>query len=325
MNRHITENIMTGYNRKRLKAASDADKRRSALYLRLPELESIDKEIKLTGIRLSKLVLAGEGDLKEQGIKLRVRLDELKERKKKIFKDNAIPANYLEPVYSCNKCSDTGYTPDGKRCSCFNKQIISELYRLSNMSAMLEKENFDTFDINVFENIKKPGESMTPRQNMYLLLDICEDFCQNFDSQETSLLFYGGTGLGKTFMCNCIAKYLMDNRRTVMYQTAFSLFEIIENHKFNRQTETEENRISYEMMFDSDLLIIDDLGTEIANSFTNAELFNILNARMISNKRSVISTNLSMEKLGANYSDRIMSRIFSKFLTCKFIGKDLRL
>lgn len=324
MKKQIIESIMTNYNKKRLKAAKDAEVRQEELYERVPNFENIDKQIKLLSIKLSKLILSNNENMNEEVIKLREDIECFKREKKEMLKKYSIPENFLEYDYECKKCNDTGYTTDGKRCKCFNKQIIDYLYKMSNIVHMLNKENFDTFDINVFSNEPYNNEIYTPKQNMYNILETCEDFCNNFDRVNMNLLFYGGTGLGKTFMCNCIAKALIDLEKTVLYQTAFNLFEILENHKFNRLNETEENRINYNLMFESELLIIDDLGTEFNNSFTNAELFNIINERLISDKKTIISTNLSLEQLAETYSDRIMSRVFNNYIAHKFYGKDLR-
>jgi DNA replication protein DnaC len=315
---------MSNYSKKRLKAARDADIRKEELYERVPNLEEVDKEISLLSIKLSKLFLIKSENMEEEIIKLKARIEDLKSQKLELYRKYNIPDNFLEHDYECKKCKDTGYSSDGKRCTCFNKQIINYLYKLSNMIYMINKENFNTFDINVFSNEPYENEKYTPKQNMYNILDTCENFCENFDKINMNLLFYGGTGLGKTFMCNCIAKELIDREKAVLYLTAFNLFEILENHKFNRQNETEENRMKYNMMFESELLIIDDLGTEFNNSFTNAELFNIINERLITDKKTIISTNLSLEQLAQNYSDRIMSRVFNNFAPLKFYGKDLR-
>lgn len=315
---------MSDYNKKRLKAFKDADIRKEELYERVPNLEETDRNVHLLSIKLSKLILSNPENLQDEVKKLRGNIDELKKDKKEMYKKYNIPENFLDYDYECKKCNDTGYTADGKRCKCFNKQIINYLYKMSNIVHMLDKENFDTFDINVFSNEPYNNEIYTPKQNMYNILETSEDFCNNFDKTNMNLLFYGGTGLGKTFMCNCIAKTLIDMEKTVLYQTAFNLFEILENHKFNRLNETETNRINYNLMFESELLIIDDLGTEFNNSFTNAELFNIINERLITDKKTIISTNLSLEQLAETYSDRIMSRVFNNFIAHKFYGKDLR-
>ena len=324
MNKQIIENIMTDYNKKRLRAAHEADKKKEKLYAALPRLSEIDKQMKLLSISLSKSFLSHPEDLNLQVKKLRKEIEELKKERQSIYEENNIPKDYLEIEYECKKCSDTGYTADGKKCSCFKRQIINNLFQMSNMVNMLQKENFNTFDINVFSNEIYKNEKLTPRQNMYYVLEISQDFCSNFNETNMNLLFFGGTGLGKTFMCNCIANELLNKEISVLYQTSFSLFETIENHKFNKQNETEENLMNYNMIFDCDLLIIDDLGTEVSNSFTNAELFNIINERMITDKRTIISTNLSLEQLRDTYSDRITSRIFNNFVPLKFYGKDLR-
>lgn len=325
MNKQILENLMTEYNKKRLKAAHNADVRKEKLYERLPELEEIETQIKLLSIKLSKLLLLRPDDLEEQIISVKKEIEDYKSKRDEVYKDYDIPKNYLEIQYECSKCNDTGFLKNGSKCSCLNKQIINNLYNMSNMVHMLKRENFDTFDISVFSNETYKNEKLTPKQNMYNILQASEDFCNNFYKTNVNILFYGGTGLGKTFMCNCIAKSLIDREISVLYQTAFSLFEIVENHKFNKQIETEQNRIYYNMIFDCDLLIIDDLGTEFNNSFTNAELFNIINGRLITEKKTIISTNLSLEQLAETYSDRIVSRVFSSFASLKFYGKDLRL
>ncbi|MDW5299395.1 MAG: ATP-binding protein [Sedimentibacter sp.] len=324
MNKQIIENIMTEYNRKRLKAAHESDLKKEKLYDKIPRLEEIEKQIKLLSISLSRLFLSNPVNLQEQILNIKEEIEYLKKQRKEIYEQYNIADNYLEIEYECDKCNDTGYTPDGKKCSCFNRQIINNLYTMSNMVHMLKKENFDFFDISVFSNEIYKSEKLTPKQNMYYILEICEDFCCNFHETNMNLLFYGGTGLGKTFMCNCIANSLINMEISVLYQTAFSLFEIIETHKFNKQNETEENKINYNMIFECDLLIIDDLGTEVSNSFTNAELFNIINERLITEKKVIISTNLSFEQLRETYSDRIMSRVINNFAPLKFYGKDLR-
>lgn len=324
MNKQIIDNIMIDYNKKRLKAAHDADVKKEKLYEKIPLLEEIETSIQLSSIKMSKLFLLKPQDLAEQLESLKNEIERLKKQRKEVYLKNNIPEDYLKTEYECMKCNDTGYLPDGKRCSCLNKQIINNLYSMSNMSKMLEKENFNTFDINIFSNETFKNEKLTPRQNMYYILEISEDFCYNFNDTNMNLLLYGSTGLGKTFMCNCIANALISKEISVLYQTAFSLFEIIENHKFNKQNETEENRINYNMIFECDLLIIDDLGTEVGNSFTNAELFNIINERLITNKKTIISTNLSLEQLRDTYSERITSRVFNGFVPLKFYGDDLR-
>ena len=163
-----------------------------------------------------------------------------------------------------------------------------------------------------------------PRENMVNISSICEGFVSNFkENNEENLLFYGTTGLGKTFMCNCIAKALLDKNKIVIYQTAFKILEIIERRRFGR----DENRFDdfqYNLLFDADLLIIDDLGTELSNAFTNAEVFNIVNTRLINGTKTIISTNLTPKEISETYTDRVFSRVLEKFIPLRFYGPDLR-
>lgn len=324
MKNNIIKKIMTNYDRKRFKSLADLDERKNEIYELIPECKEIDKKVSLLSIDMSKMLISKPENYQKQLETLRNNVRDLKKRKQIIFEKNNIPLDFLIPIYECNKCNDTGYLESGKRCSCFNQQIIGYLYKMSNMNYMLEKENFETFDLSVFSDKAYNDERLTPRQNMMRILGICENFFVDFDKSNSNLLFFGSTGLGKTFMCNCLAKALIDRGKTVIYQTAFKILEIVEEHKFNKQHEDVLNKENYNLLFSTDLLIIDDLGTELINSFTNSELFNIINSRLISGKSTVISTNLSMEQLANTYSDRIISRVFNKYISCKFYGNDLR-
>ena len=195
---------------------------------------------------------------------------------------------------------------------------------MSNISRMLEKENFTTLDTSIFSSEKDPESNISPQQNMLQIVSICESFILDFDKDNgENLLFYGDTGLGKTFMCNCIAKSLLDKGHLVIYQTAFKMFEIIEEYKFHNINNS-ISKENYNNLFECDLLIIDDLGTELTNTFTVSELFMILNTRLLNKKKTIISTNFSLSKLAETYTERISSRIFDKFTLVKFVGKDLR-
>lgn len=324
MNDSILKNIRAEYDQKQFKAMNELDKRRDKLYNHFPEIRQIDEDIAMLSIKLSKIILTKPDNIEEQVMKLKENIEELKKERNDIYTKNKISKNYLKPKYVCSLCKDTGYLEDGKRCKCYKQRIIEVLYNMSNIKEMIKKENFNVFNINVFSNNKYKDEEVTPRQNMYTILATCEDFCENFDKTLNSMLFYGGTGLGKTFMCNCIANELLNRGKTVIYQTSSNLIEIVENHKFNKIEETAFNRENYKFLFECDLLIIDDLGTELVNSFTNSELFNIINSRMTMGKKMIISTNLTLDQLAATYSDRIVSRIFNEFAICYFYGKDLR-
>lgn len=316
--------ILVSYQKKRDKAESELEFRKNDVYSQIPEFKKLDDEISKVGLQLAKLVLQNPSNKENIILESKKKMDSLKKQKEELLTKYKVPNGYLEVQHNCNICKDKGFLDNGHKCNCLKQEIINEAYKMSNISRMLEKENFTTLDTSIFSSEKDPGSNISPQQNMLQIVSICESFILDFDKDNgENLLFYGDTGLGKTFMCNCIAKSLLDKGHLVIYQTAFKMFEIIEDYKF-KNADSHISKENYENLFDCDLLIIDDLGTELTNSFTNSELFNILNTRLLSGKKTIISTNLSPMQLGSNYAQRIFSRIFDRFKMVKFIGKDLR-
>ena len=316
--------ILVSYERKRDKAESELEYRIKDVYSQIPEIKSIDDEVSKIGLELAKLVLLNPQDKDSIIAQSKDKMHELKLKKEELLNRYNVPNGYLDLQHSCNVCKDKGFLQNGHKCNCLKQEIINEAYKMSNLSRMLENQNFNNINTNIFSDEIFEDSNISPRQNFLQIVSTCESFVFNFDrDNDENLLFYGDTGLGKTFMCNCIAKSLLDRGHLVIYQTAFKMFEIIEDYKF-KNSENHISKDNYDNLFDCDLLIIDDLGTELTNSFTNSELFNILNTRLLTGKKTIISTNLSPMQLGSNYAQRIFSRIFDRFKMVKFIGNDLR-
>lgn len=324
MKQEIINEIKKDYQRKRLRSLEELEIRKSEIYDMLPRIKEIDKDIAKLSIELSRIVFTKPDNLISMLKDLRETIEVLKEERLYILNKRKIPDIYMREVHSCSKCKDTGYTSKGEMCSCYKQNIINSLYNMSGLGNLLKKENLDTFDLSRFDDVQYGKEKLTPRENIKVILKDSIEYIDNFEKHENNILFYGGTGVGKTFMCNCIARELISKGIIVLYQTAFRMFETISEHKFNRNSESFENKDNFSMIYDSDLLIIDDLGTESINSFTITELFNIINTRLITGKKTIISTNLSLEKLSETYTDRIMSRVMSLYNVYKFYGKDIR-
>jgi len=318
---HVNE-ILKDYERKRMTNSRKKELRIKEVYEKIPRIREIDSEINRTGISMSRALLNGVGNPEEILENLKIKLEKLKQEKAILLTENNIPMSYLDDEYDCTRCHDRGYMSNGTRCVCFKQQLINYAFSMSNLSNVLEKENFHTFNINIFSDKPYEDESVTPRENMMAILNVSEGFVINFDQEnDENLLFYGSTGLGKTFLINCISKALLNKGKMVVYQTAFKLVEILENMRFGEKA---SSRDQYNLIFEADLLVIDDLGTEMTNSFTNSELFNIINSRLLANKKTIISTNLSPKEIIERYDDRIFSRLFSKFSILHFYGHDLR-
>lgn len=324
MNSEILKQILNELERRRDNALYEQRMRQEEVYLKVPEIKEIDAQISKTGFLIAKAVLNNPENYMEYIEKIQKDMEKLKMKKAVLLTENNIPLEYLDVNFQCNVCKDTGYLSDGQRCNCLKQALINRAYKMSNLENVLKKENFKTFKIDIFPDKAFAGERLTPRENMLNILSISEGFVSNFDNNNgENLLFYGTTGLGKTFMCNCIAKSLLDKNKIVIYQTAFKILETIENHRFRRDESQFDNE-DYNLLFDADLLIVDDLGTEVTNTFTNAETFNIVNTRIIKGKKTIISTNLTPKQITETYSDRVFSRVYEKFIPLKFYGPDLR-
>lgn len=324
MKESTLRDILTSYERKRDQSERDLQERKKKVYSRIPEIKQIDEEIGKIGLKLAKLILLNPKDKESILNETKAQMNELKKKKERLLSDNRVPNGYLEVKHDCSMCKDTGFLGNGHKCNCLKQRIINEAYHMSNLSRILHHQNFSTFDESIFSTQREDSSGVSPQENILEILSICEGFVMNFDKDnDENMLFYGDTGLGKSFMCNCVAKELLDKGYLVIYQTAFKMFEIIEEYKF-KNSDDHITKDNYNNLFDCDLLIIDDLGTELTNSFTNSELFNILNTRLLSGKKTIISTNLSPMQLGDIYAQRIFSRIFDRFRMVKFIGNDLR-
>lgn len=314
----IYERILNEYEEKKNRRERQMEERKKEVYKKLPIIERIDREIDKTAINAGKAILRGEK------IDPSEKLEELKAAKISNLLTAGIDPEYLQGDFECEKCKDTGFVA-GEECSCFTQRLAEEYYKMSNLDNILEKENFQNFDFNLFSDEIIEEENLSPRENISKIVRASQMFIKNFDDpEEKNLLFYGSTGLGKTFMLSCIAKELLDLGYTVIYQTAHNILGVIEEYRFNKTDDIEDAKRKYDYLFSADLLIIDDLGTETANTFTNSEIFNILNTRDLNNKKILISTNLTPSELVETYTDRIYSRILEGFYIYKFIGSDLR-
>lgn len=316
--------IMFQYDQTRMENQRLLDKRHETLYAEIPELKEIHDQIVELSVEQAKSELLTPEDAKTSHRTYTQKKDALLARKAEILAQNHYPADYLSPIYTCADCKDTGFV-DGSPCHCFKQAKLHTLYENSNLTDILETENFDTFcedyydDTTIHENL-----SITPRENIHRIKEICLDFIRHFDDSYDNLLFYGPTGVGKTFITHCIAKELLDTAHTVVYLTSLQLFDMLEKNKFHKDDPyTTNEQISY--ILNSDLLIIDDLGTELSNSFTVSQLYYFIEERHNGQRSTIISTNLSFSDLRERYSERIFSRFTGYYDFKQIVGSDIRI
>lgn len=288
-------------------------------YQAVPELSEIDQMISSVCVSRARKLLSGDetalADLKEQ-------ISSLSLRRTQILTEHGFPPDYLELHYTCPDCRDTGFIQNEK-CHCFKQKEIDLLYMQSNIREILESENFSKFSYQYYSpKIVNPATGLSALETAKKVVAECKNFLLSFDTAPGNLFFYGDTGVGKTFLSHCIAKWLIDRSHSVIYFSAFQLFDLFAKHTFSREEDAAE---FYPYVFDCDLLIIDDLGTELTNSFVSSQLFLCINERLARKKSTVISTNLPMNRFSDTYSERVFSRITSNYTMCKLIGDDIRI
>ena len=314
----LTAKISNYYENLRRKNADIHEKRVEEINKIVPEIREIDGLIR--DIALRAAIEQIKNPNQDKSFEESEKIYKLKLKKMDFLEKKGYPRDYLEEIYTCKDCHDTGINEDNEKCHCLKRLIVSELYDMSSISYMLDKENFDKFDLNVFSEKVYEKFNMSPRENMKSILALSKNFIKTFDDKnDLNLLLWGPTGQGKTFLLNCIAAELINKDALVIYQTAYEILKTIEDRKFKNIDDDK-----YNLYFESDLLIVDDLGIEFVNSFTTSEIFNIINTRLLRGKKTLISTNLSPKELSETYTDRVFSRVFQKFVPIRFFGPDLR-
>lgn len=312
--------IMRIYNERQYQDRYEQEKRCQEVYEKIPQLKSFEDEISTQAALQARFLLNGDERAAE---KQKERVRQLREQKAELMEAFGYPPDYMDIRYHCPECRDTGYV-DRQRCRCFRREEIRLLYSQSNIEDVLERENFDTFSYDVYDDRKIiPEIGMTNARYMRQVRAWCQDFVDRFEEEGGNLIFTGGTGVGKTFLTHCIARELMNRYQSVIYLSSGDLFDIFSKNKFNYEAE-EDIREMYRYVLDCDLLIIDDLGTELNNSFVSSQLFYCINERLVQKKSTVISTNLSISMLRDAYSDRISSRIIGQYMIIPMYGDDIR-
>ena len=313
--------IMREYGRQQIENHHKLEERRKEIYARLPVVRQLEAEIAERSVACAKKLLEGDKSVLDR---LKEDLRDLREQKALIIRAAGYPDDYLELHYRCPDCRDTGLI-DGRKCHCFLQAQMKLLHAQSNLEDVLERENFKALSYEYYDDTEiLPQLGITNAAYMRRVVAGCREFVRDFDKKHDNLLFTGSTGVGKTFLTNCIARELMDDFHSVIYLTASDLFDVFSRNKFDYDN-AEDMKDMYRFILDCDLLIIDDLGTELNNSFTSSQLFYCINERMNMSRSTIISTNLTLARLRDSYTDRVTSRIMSGYRIIHLYGGDIRL
>ena len=331
MNQSLLKTLLKEKEQKKIQAELMAQRKKEELYKQNKRLQEIDNSLNSYALNAVKNILStGDTEVIKD---LEANIIHLKEEKHKILQSLSLKEEDLEPLYECSVCKDTGYVSnnnyESSLCNCIKQKLFDLEYNKANIGN-LEKENFNTFRLDLYSddiNETKYHSNISPRSNIINIKKIAEKFIYQFDNpDEKNLLFTGNTGLGKTFLSNAIAKELLKQGKTVLYQTSSIMLDTIIDYRFGKENVSSD---IYQNLLDVDLLIIDDLGTECMNSMKFTELFNIINTRLLNQNqhitKTIISTNLSLQNLFATYDERIVSRFIGSYHICRFFGEDIRL
>ena len=311
------DKIMREYSKTQSRNRRLLEEHKQEIYAKIPRIREIDEEVATLSTQKARALLSGQASGTED---LKAAISLLSQERTALLVCNSYPEDYLELPYTCPLCQDTGYVGD-KKCICFKKAEIELLYTQSNLKEILKKENFEHFSFDYYsDTMRNEATGLTERETAKKAFDTARNFVRTFDTCFENLFLYGDTGVGKTFLSHCIAQELLDTAHCVMYFSAFDLFDLLADSKFSR-----EKNEGAEFILDSDLLIIDDLGTELTNSFVSSQLFLCINERIMRRKSTIISTNLKLENFSDTYSERTFSRIASNYQMVKLEGKDIRI
>ncbi len=306
---------------RRREREAEAVRRTQEAYEKLPRLREIDQALR--GLLADTVGYALQHETDPTAA-----IEEIKDESLRLQKERAelltaagLGADYTDEHPDCLICEDRGYH-DGRPCVCLMALYREEQTKALSALLNLGEENFSKFRLDYYDEAPDPQLGISPRENMATNYELCYQYACTFGPESANLFFTGGPGLGKTFLSACIAKTVADRGFSVVYDTAGHIFSLLEAEKFQRDTVSPAD---IDRLFACDLLILDDLGTEMTTAFTVSALYDLINTRLLKKKKMVLNTNLAPQELRSRYSPQIASRIEGEFFTLRFFGRDIRL
>ena len=302
------------------------ERRQREIYAQLPRVAEIDRELKGT---ICQIIAASLRDGRDPAPSIKVIRDrnlDLQAEKARLLAEHGFPPDALDDRPDCPRCGDTGWV-GAAMCSCLRELCAQEQIRELSKLLDLGEQSFDTFSLDLYSPLPWPGEELSPRENMEFILEVCSNYARKFGKFYFRNLFLtGAPGLGKTFLSACIARTVSEQGFSVVYDTAVNVFARFEEQKFARdREEAGEARDDTRRYLGCDLLILDDLGSEMTTPFVQSALYTLINSRLAADRRTVISSNLSMDQVRQRYTPQIASRLEGEYRVLPFYGEDIRL
>ena len=314
-NKENYRRIRTAYQTKYLKAYEEADKRTAELHAKSSELAAIDRALASAGAKIAMAALGTGEEYREKLAEVERENLALQEKRRALIEALGYPADYTDPPYECTLCGDTGFVGI-KMCQCMRRELILAAYETSGLGALMRTQSFDTFSPDFY------GAS-EERARMEFNFKKMRDYAEQFSSASDNLLLVGATGLGKTHLSTAVARRVIDRGFDVYYASALQMFSDFEHTRFGSGL-ADAPAVDVSRYSECELLILDDLGTEVTNQFTNSCLYLVINNRINLRRPTIISTNLSSKEIKERYTDRIASRILGDFKPLLFVGTDVR-
>lgn len=301
------------------------ERRTEEIYQRFPAIEAIDRELQGTAAKIVLAVFESEGEPEDALRKLEESNLLLQQKKAELLRQAGYRSDALDGAPACAECGDTGYLPGGQPCRCLMAYYTRVQNRRLSKLMDLENQSFERFSLDWYSEQEAPKYGCSPRENMRIIRAMCERYAQSFSQNSTNMLFTGAPGLGKTFLSACIARVVSERGFSVVYDTASHVFQQFEMRKFGREDPYEEDPDrDVNRYLNCDLLIMDDLGTEMNLPFSQSVVYQIVNDRLVNRRKTVLSTNLSVEEVGRRYGEAVLSRIRGEYQIIWFFGEDIR-
>ena len=308
----------------RLEHARTLETHRQIAYEKVPELRDVERELRTLVTQAAVTALQRGQDPGAAIDSLAGRSLELQHRRKALLRAANLPEDYIDEQYSCARCADSGYV-GGKMCTCLEALYREEAAKALSSLLKLGAERFETFDLSYYAESADPAEGVSPRARMRVIYDYCRLYAEKFGPGSANLLLQGNTGLGKTFLSACIARVVAEKGFSVVYETAVACLADFETQKFARGGEDWEPASERVRRYLAcDLMILDDLGTELAGGYAATALYTLINSRLTAGKKTIISTNLTEEELRRRYTPQIASRLEGEYQVLAFLGSDVR-
>lgn len=312
--------FMNEYEQLRNNNLSLLEARKAEIYARVPDLKQIHEELAAGAVSYARARLLGSSCAFDS---LEDYIEDLKRKETALLLANGYPEDSFLPIYRCRHCRDTGFI-DGTPCACLKQKMIQTFYMQSNLQKKLETENFEHFSFDYYNTEADGVHRESQYRYMQGVAARVKNFAEDFGEAGGNLFFYGPTSLGKTFLANCVAKALLDSGHTVLYMTSTGLFEQLLPDVVMKRDTSVKNLNTYDYLFEAELLVIDDLGTELITEFTRSQLYRLVNERLLSERSTIISTNMELTKFRDCYEERILSRIIENYTVIQFYGDNIR-